>query len=176
MIKVARCTCFIGARFNSESNGFASGTAFFVGPTTLLTAGHIASDEYTSVVAQPPGTLTAVLDVEHLFIESPLVETFHCKVVLKKPACFVDLTILNCLNFSSRFRLLSSLVPLWKLLTNCEMKILYLLRETSSSTVLWTQRSLCIQLPWMYSSQLTLLPHRPLNSTPSFASMSVRSP
>lgn len=94
LVKVARCTCFIGARYDDDD--FESGTAFFVGPTTLLTAGHVVRDQKTAVVAQLPGILTAVIDVKHLFTETPTVETFRCQVVLDKPVCFVDITILDC--------------------------------------------------------------------------------
>ena len=94
LAKVARCTCFIGAMYGPDD--FASGTAFFVGPTTLLTAGHIAKDKSTSIVAQLPGIRTAVIDVKHLFSETPTVETFACRVVPEKPDYFVDVTILDC--------------------------------------------------------------------------------
>lgn len=96
LAKVARCTCFIGAKNSTHDDDFASGTAFFVGPTTLLTAGHVAPHKLTSIVAQIPGVRTAVVDVSTLFNKDPPVKTFPCSVVLEEQDSFVDLAILDC--------------------------------------------------------------------------------
>lgn len=100
LVKVAKCTCSLAARYPDDN--YATGTAFFVGPTTLLTARHVAPDHTTDVVAQLPGVRTAIIDSEKLFDENPVVETFVCRVVLDGPAWLVDVTILDCSN--SHFR------------------------------------------------------------------------
>ena len=95
LIKAARCTCFIGVK-PSDDDVASSGTAFFVGPTTLLTAGHVAPEKTTLILAQLPGVRTAVVDTEYLFDKIPPVETIECRVVLDKPVWLVDITILDC--------------------------------------------------------------------------------
>jgi hypothetical protein len=63
---------------------YASGTAFFVGPKTLLTAAHIVSDRRHIVVAQFPGTLKATRYVERLFQKHQAGTTdgiFECRLV-----------------------------------------------------------------------------------------------
>ena len=78
MIAVAKSTCFIGV--SCKDNSPISGTSFFVSPTLLLTAGHIASDKKQRIVAQTPGTQHAELYVEVLF-DKPDVDTFECEMV-----------------------------------------------------------------------------------------------
>lgn len=53
LTKAARCVCYIGTKQDDE---YASGTAFFVSPTILLTAGHVVPDTSVGVVAQVPGS------------------------------------------------------------------------------------------------------------------------
>ena len=102
LAKAARCTCYVGAKYSPDYDDCASATAFFVGPTTLLTAAHIlllehdAPSDPVSIVAQLPGVRNAVIDVRHLFSENPTVETFVCKVLLEKPNFLVDIAILDC--------------------------------------------------------------------------------
>jgi len=64
-----------------KSITYASGTAFFVGPTTLITAAHIVPDGNRKIVAQYPGTRRATFFVHHLLNpNNPLnLETFECK-------------------------------------------------------------------------------------------------
>lgn len=83
-IVAARSTCSIGVRRHTVSYGeFVSGTAFFVGPRTLLTAGHVVHDSRDKIIAEVPGVRKATYMVQNLFAEpqagSP--EHFECKLV-----------------------------------------------------------------------------------------------
>jgi V8-like Glu-specific endopeptidase len=79
-----------------------TGTAFFIGPTTLVSAGHLVSDEGTKVRAQLPGTLKVERDSDSLWIragDSDVPQTFICVVVkslYKKKKIDVDITVLDC--------------------------------------------------------------------------------
>jgi len=61
--------CKIAAKFRDA--GVATGTAFFVSPTTLLTAAHLYDGPDTEIVAQEPGTLNTDVDIHGLFTGSP---------------------------------------------------------------------------------------------------------
>ena len=98
MGKVARCTCIIG----TYSDDFATGTAFFVGPATLLTAKHVAPEKSTRVVAQVPGARTGVIDDGILVDENLSEEMIVCQVVPNDLVSLVDITILDC--SQSKFR------------------------------------------------------------------------
>ena len=85
LVLAGQSTCFIGVspgldRFGKPIN-YASGTAFFVGPTTLITAAHIVPDGNRKIVAQYPGARRATSFVENLFdtVTSQHLETFKCK-------------------------------------------------------------------------------------------------
>ena len=60
LVLAAKSTCFIGVKPGLDDDGkptpSASGTAFFVGPTILVTAGHLVPDGKRKIVAQHPGT------------------------------------------------------------------------------------------------------------------------
>jgi hypothetical protein len=73
----------------------ASGTAFFVGHRTLLTAGHTAKEVGAEVVAQIPGTREAELFVEDLLELRDDVKTFRC-VCTATLLPFADISILDC--------------------------------------------------------------------------------
>lgn len=60
---------------------YQSGTAFFVSPTILLTAGHIVQDHKDTIVVEMPGTLEAEYFPERLFQTSP--RTGHTTVICK---------------------------------------------------------------------------------------------
>lgn len=83
----AKSTCFIvvkpGLSDDGKSISYASGTAFFVGPTILVTAGHLVPDGKRNIVAQFPGTRNATFFVEDHF-DDPVkhgLQTFQCKFV-----------------------------------------------------------------------------------------------
>jgi hypothetical protein len=84
LVSAAQSTCSVGVRRHDVSEGrFSSGTAFFVGPTTLLTAGHVVKDSRDKIVIEFPGALKATYFVEHLFKDpktgsNPRIE---CKLV-----------------------------------------------------------------------------------------------
>lgn len=85
LVLAGQSTCFIGVspgidRFGKSIN-YASGTAFFVGPSTLITAAHIVPDGNRQIVAQYPGARRATSFVDNLFnAANPLhLETFKCK-------------------------------------------------------------------------------------------------
>jgi hypothetical protein len=87
LVLVAKSTCFIAVKPGRNDGGtstpFASGTAFFVGPTTLVTAGHLAPDGKRDIVAQFPGIKKSTLFVEDYF-DNPVqhnLQTFQCKFV-----------------------------------------------------------------------------------------------
>jgi hypothetical protein len=84
LVSAAQSTCSIGVRHHIVSEGeFGCGTAFFVGPTTLLTAGHVVNDSRDKIVVELPGALQATYFVENLF-EDPQTGAnprFECKLV-----------------------------------------------------------------------------------------------
>jgi len=75
----ARCTCRISRLL---SNGHPQdGTAFFISPTLLLTAGHIAAKK-EQILAQAPGKLEAEL-ADNVFSTTELgSDVFECRVVV----------------------------------------------------------------------------------------------
>src|SRR5579859_6700328 len=100
LTKAARCVCYIGTQQYGECG---SGTAFFVSPTILLTAGHVVPDKSVSVVAQLPGVQRTEIAVRNLFEnDSAEVETFICRLVPDKQNYFADITILDCSQSSYR--------------------------------------------------------------------------
>ena len=83
-MSAARSTCNIGVKRHVTTDGkYASGTAFFVGPKTLLTAGHVVSDSKDIIIIEKPGILKATYFVEHLFqpTQSTIVQRYRCKLV-----------------------------------------------------------------------------------------------
>jgi hypothetical protein len=87
LVLAAKSTCFIVVKPGLDDDGkpisYASGTAFFVGPTTLVTAGHLIPDGKRKIVAQFPGIRNATFFVEDHFDDpaSHGLQTFHCKFV-----------------------------------------------------------------------------------------------
>src|SRR5579862_6534531 len=78
---IAKSTCFIGVLPDGPNSKPISGTAFFVLPNILLTAGHLVPDTHRKIVAQFPGTRQAVVVVNQLFRAEPRVGTFECELV-----------------------------------------------------------------------------------------------
>lgn len=83
----AQSTCYLGVKparsLDGNTKAYGAGTAFFVGPTTLITAAHVVPDNKRRIVAQLPGTRRATTFVESLFNRSPppIFETFECKCI-----------------------------------------------------------------------------------------------
>ena len=81
----AQSTCYLAVRPDNTpdcpSPTYQYGTAFFIGPTTLITAAHLVPDNKRKIVAQLPGTLRATAFVEKLFTKDHRrrFETFECK-------------------------------------------------------------------------------------------------
>jgi V8-like Glu-specific endopeptidase len=92
LCKVARCTSIIG----TYSDDFATGTGFFVGPSTLLTAKHVAPEKNVRVVAQIPGARTGLIDDGILLDENVSQDMIVCEVVPDDSVSLVDITILDC--------------------------------------------------------------------------------
>jgi len=96
LAKAAKSTCYVvSKRRNGE---LLTGTAFFVGPTTLLTAGHVARG--VKMVAQHPGTLNVERNAK-LVIEggSRSPKTFDCivkKTLYKRGKPERDIAVLDC--------------------------------------------------------------------------------
>jgi len=85
LILAAQSTCYLGVRPDRTrdcvSPSYEYGTAFFIGPTTLITAAHLVPDNKRKIVAQLPGTLCSTTFVEDLFnknLPEPF-DTFECK-------------------------------------------------------------------------------------------------
>lgn len=81
-----------------------TGTAFFVGPTTLVSVGHMASEKGTKILAQLPGTLKVERQTHNLWLQpddpkGP--QTFTCivsKSLHKKSKTDLDIAIASCKN------------------------------------------------------------------------------
>jgi hypothetical protein len=85
LIAAARSVCRIVVRRDSISKRelYSSGAAFFVGPRTLLTAGHVVNDSSDKIIVEAPGSLRTSFHVEPLF-RAPQAEAhkgFECKLV-----------------------------------------------------------------------------------------------
>lgn len=93
LVSVAKCISFIGTK--SCNGEFASATAFFIGPVTLLTAGHVVPDKSMTVIAQLPGKQQAYMDVEGLFEDNPPVEVLHCRHRYSMDCADGDLAVLE---------------------------------------------------------------------------------
>jgi hypothetical protein len=93
LVNVAQSTCNIAAKYGEWA--FANGTAFFVGPTTLVTAAHMQDGADSEFVAQLPGVHITELNVRNLFSDNPPVTVFRCTVQeLCRP--IADILILDC--------------------------------------------------------------------------------
>ena len=111
----AQSICYLGVKpgrnFDGKVTPYGAGTAFFVGPTTLITAAHLVPDNKRRIVAQLPGTRRATSFVENLFNKHPCpppsslpqtrssssgLETFECKC-LGTGLPNVDIAILEVL-------------------------------------------------------------------------------
>src|SRR5438045_5376008 len=64
----AKCTCY--AFLPSVTGRMCTGTAFFVGPRTLITVGHLAPKVGTVVKAQLPGTREVEAQSENLWFNT----------------------------------------------------------------------------------------------------------
>ena len=74
----AQSTCYVVGK---GPQGIITGTAFFIGPSTLITAGHVAHKKGTKLVAQLPGTLVVEPDAGKLWKGgNNLPPTFECTV------------------------------------------------------------------------------------------------
>jgi hypothetical protein len=82
--KAGQSTCFVGVQpgvdFAGKPTAYGAGTAFFVGPKTLVTAGHLVPDNKRKIMAQIPGTRPRTLFVENLF-NKPKFEVIECKCI-----------------------------------------------------------------------------------------------
>jgi len=90
-----------------------NGTAFFVGPNTLLTAGHMHDGQDTEIVAQFPGVQKTELNNRELFSETPSVDVFKCSI-LKTNKPIADVLLLDC----SPYYTASAWVPLQRKFIN----------------------------------------------------------
>jgi len=96
LLQSAKCICFLGVRRNNPGpDSFQSGTAFFVSPTTLLTAGHLARHRNATFLIQPPGTFQAELFVEQLFVPRSDISTIECESVANHYENGVDICLLQ---------------------------------------------------------------------------------
>ena len=93
LVAVAKSTCYLGVWAYDEAQP-TSGTAFFVTPDILLTAGHVVPDRKRRVIVQKPGTREAALLVDDLFCENQGLETFECEL-LESGAPNVDISVLR---------------------------------------------------------------------------------
>lgn len=96
MIHVATCTCNIAAKYPSNGLTYGYATAFFVGPTLLLTAAHIYDGADTEIVAQLPGRQTTHVDIKQLFLEKPPIQVFKCSALLLNRPVAADILVLDC--------------------------------------------------------------------------------
>lgn len=100
-MSAAQSTCSIGIKRHSVSgrHEFFCGTAFFVGPTILLTAGHAVNDSRDKIVIELPGTLKATYFLERLFKDPQpgANPRFECKLVetLFGKANHADISVLE---------------------------------------------------------------------------------
>jgi hypothetical protein len=91
----AKCTCYIVRKRGTNAG---NGTAFFVGPNTLLTAGHVAHKKGDKIIAQLPGT-QEVATVERVIEGDPNLATFECvvkKTLYREGSSEPDITLLDC--------------------------------------------------------------------------------
>lgn len=63
------------------SGAIRSGTAFFISPTRLLTAGHLVHDARDKIVAEEPGQLKATYFIRQLFRDTNTNFKFECKLI-----------------------------------------------------------------------------------------------
>lgn len=94
LIYAAKCTCNIAMRYGPGET--ASATAFFVGPNTLLTAGHIYQAPVTEIVAHLPGVRSTERDIDSLFSDSAREGIFRCHVREQVGRPIADILVLEC--------------------------------------------------------------------------------
>ena len=93
LAKVGKSTCYIAVKL--PDGNVATGTAFFVSESKLLTAGHMRYGADNEIVAQYPGAHIANLNAKELFEDDPPVSTFKCRVLdYRRPAA--DIMLLDC--------------------------------------------------------------------------------
>jgi len=101
---VGQSTCNV---FRLTENGrFKQGTAFFISPTILLTAGHLAPHKGEKVIIQVPGKLVISRHYSNLWRASASKtaddsEVITCKVLktLYKGKIDIDISILKCSHY-----------------------------------------------------------------------------
>ena len=88
------------------SGKFKQGTAFFISPTILLTAGHVGPTKGQKVAIQPPGKLTLNRHFSNLWRASkedgPHTDVFNCKVLktlYNKDNVDIDISVLKSLEY-----------------------------------------------------------------------------
>ena len=101
---IAQSTC--QAFWPMESGKFKQGTAFFISPTILLTAGHVGPIKGQKVAIQPPGKLKLDLYYSNLWRASKenkaRTDVFNCKVLktlYNKGNVNIDISILKSLEY-----------------------------------------------------------------------------
>jgi Trypsin-like peptidase domain len=93
LVRVAKSTCHIAVKLPDDK--FATGTAFFVSATKLITAGHLRYHANSEIVAQYPGVQVGNLNTRELFDDNPPVDTFRCRVLdFRRP--LDDMMLLDC--------------------------------------------------------------------------------
>jgi V8-like Glu-specific endopeptidase len=105
---IRKATCHISVEMPSDTSrsaevGYGSATTFFIGPTTLLTAGHVMKPGQVGR-AQLPGKAKVERDWGGVFTKKIKVSAFDVKVVacffVKKSPGKVDLSVLETVGFS----------------------------------------------------------------------------
>ena len=100
--RAAQCTCAIVGQDRHDGKLYTyTGTAFFVGPTTLVTAGHCAPTKHAKLIAQPPGTAEAAMDPFQV-LDGSIPNCFSCTISATLYAgenkMESDISILECKN------------------------------------------------------------------------------
>lgn len=98
--RAAQCTCaIVGQATHDGKTETYTGTAFFIGPTTLVTAGHNAPTKHVRIVAQCPGTAEAAMNPFKV-LDGSIDKCFKCTVVATlysgEEQMDTDISILDC--------------------------------------------------------------------------------
>ena len=100
--RAAQCTCAIVGQDTRDGKTYTyTGTAFFIGPTTLITAGHNAPTKHAKVMAQRPGTAEAAIDPFQV-LDGSIANCFSCTISATlyagETVMETDISILECKN------------------------------------------------------------------------------